>query len=152
MNYFKDDYQKSVVENAKSFALALKQCKLDIAGDPQLSYTETHQVVINVGYAKGPDIARRLEDNNIILNYQAAPEEEGFTAAGSLRTGVQEMTRFGMRADDFRELAQFMADVILYNKNVKLEVSKFRKRFLEMKYCFSGDEFSDLMQTLHQLT
>jgi aminomethyltransferase len=151
MNYFKDEYQKNVVANAKAFARALKDCGLNVAGDPELSYTETHQVVINVGYAKGPEIARRLEENNVILNYQAAPEEEGFTAAGSLRTGVQEMTRFGMMPNDFQQLAQFMADVILGNKNVKQDVSTFRKRFLDLKYCFSGDEFDDLMQTLHKL-
>jgi aminomethyltransferase len=150
MNFFKEDYQKNVVANAKAFARALKDCGLDVAGDPKLSYTETHQVVIHVGYARGPEIARRLEDNNIILNYQAAPEEEGFTAAGSLRTGVQEMTRFGMTADDFQQLAEFIADIILAHKKVKPEVSAFRQRFLDMKYCFKGAEFDDLMQTLHQ--
>jgi aminomethyltransferase len=151
MNAFKDDYQKNVIANAKAFARALKDCGLDVAGDPQISYTETHQVIINVGYARAPEIARRLEENNIILNYQAAPDEESFSAAGSLRTGVQEMTRFGMQAADFGGLAQLMADVILKNKNVKKDVVEFRKRFLEMQYCFSGDEFDELEQTLHQL-
>ncbi|MEE9497126.1 MAG: glycine cleavage system protein T, partial [Desulfobacterales bacterium] len=136
--------------NAKAFALALKDCGLDIAGDPEISFTETHQVIINVGYAHAPEIARRLEGNNIILNYQAAPDEESFSAAGSLRTGVQEMTRFGMQAADFADLSQMMADVILKDKNVKKDVMDFRKRFLEMKYCFSGDEFDDLEQKLHQ--
>jgi aminomethyltransferase len=92
-----------------------------------------------------------LEDNHILLNYQAAPDEESFSAAGSLRTGVQEMTRFGMQAADFAELAQLMADVILKNKNVKRDVMDFRKRFLEMRYCFCGDEFDDLEQRLHQI-
>jgi aminomethyltransferase len=151
MNAFKDDYQKNVIANAKTFARALKDCGLDIAGDPQASFTETHQVIINVGYARAPEISRRLEDNNIILNYQAAPDEESFSAAGSLRTGVQEMTRFGMQAADFADLAQLMADVILKNKNVKKDVMDFRKRFLEMRYCFSGDEFEDLLQKLHDL-
>jgi aminomethyltransferase len=151
MNAFKDDYQKNVLANAKAFALALKDCGLDIAGDPAISFTETHQVIINVGYARAPEIARRLEDNHIILNYQAAPDEESFSAAGSLRTGVQEMTRFGMKAADFERLAQLMADVILKDKNVKKEVMDFRKRFAEMQYCFSGDEFDELEQRLHQL-
>ena len=151
MNYFKDDYQKNIIANAKAFALALKESGLAVAGDPEISYTETHQVVIDVGYARGPEIARRLEENNIILNYQAAPEEEGFTAAGSLRTGVQEMTRFGMKAEDFKLLAQFIADVVLRNSDVKQEVSAFRKRFLDMQYCFTGGEFDDLLQTLHKL-
>jgi aminomethyltransferase len=151
MNAFKDDYQKNVIANAKAFARALKDCGLDVAGDPQISFTETHQVIINVGYARAPEIARRLEQNNIILNYQAAPDEESFSAAGSLRTGVQEMTRFGMRAADFAGLAQLMADVILKNKNAKKDVADFRKRFLEMRYCFSGDEFDGLLEKLHHL-
>jgi len=151
MNAFKKDYQKNVLANAKAFGLALKECGLDIAGDPENSFTETHQVIINVGYARAPEIANRLEDNHIILNYQAAPDEESFSAAGSLRTGVQEMTRFGMQAADFAELAQLMADVILKDKNVKKEVMDFRKRFLEMKYCFTGGAFDELEQKLHQL-
>jgi aminomethyltransferase len=151
MNYFKDDYQKNIIANAKAFALALKESGLAVAGDPGITYTETHQVVIDVGYARGPEIARRLEDNNIILNYQAAPEEEGFTAAGSLRSGVQEMTRFGMKEDDFKLLAQYMADVILRDSNVKEEVSSFRQKFLDMQYCFTGGEFNELLQTLHKL-
>ncbi len=150
MNAFKDDYPKKVVANAKAFARALKDCSLGVAGDPEISFTETHQVIINVGYANAPEIARHLEDNHIILNYQAAPDEESFSAAGSLRTGVQEMTRFGMEAADFEVLAQLMADVILKNKNIKKEVMDFRKRFLEMKYCFAGDEFEELLQKLHQ--
>jgi aminomethyltransferase len=151
MNAFKEEYQKNVIANAKAFAMALKESGLDIAGDPAISYTETHQVVINVGYARAPEIARRLEENHIICNYQAAPDEESFSAAGSLRTGVQEMTRFGMAAADFAELAQLMADAILYKKNVKQEVMDFRKRFVEMQYCFKGDEFDQLAQKLHQL-
>ncbi len=151
MNHFKNDYQQAVLKNAKAFAAALKECGLNVAGDPAISYTETHQVILNVGYARGADIARRLEDNNIILNYQAAPDEEGFTASGSLRSGVQEMTRFGLTENDCGELAQLMADVILAGKDVKQEVRRFRRRFLDMQYCFSGEEFEDLIQELHRL-
>lgn len=151
MNAFKDEYQKNVLANAKAFATALKECGLDIAGDPAISYTETHQVIINVGYARAPEIARRLEDNHIILNYQAAPDEESFSASGSLRTGVQEMTRFGMQAADFAVLAQLMADVILKNKSVKEDVMDLRKRFVDLQYVFKGDEFDELEQKLHQL-
>lgn len=151
MNFFKDDYQKNVLANARAFAKALKECGLDVAGDPGISYTQTHQVILNVGYARGPAIARRLEENNIIVNYQAAPEEEGFTASGSLRMGVQEMTRFGMGEKDFQELAQLIHDVIKKQSYVKEDAVRFRKRFLEMKYCFSADDFKDQIQKLHQL-
>jgi len=151
MNHFKDTYQKEVIKNAKVFAQGLSDCGLDVAGDPSISYTETHQVILNVGYSKAPKIAAQLEANNIIVNYQAAPAEEGFTAAGSLRMGVSEMTRLGMTSDDFLELAQYIHDVIVGCKTVKDQVNQFRKRFLEMKYCFSDSQFEDLVQDLHRL-
>ena len=150
MNTFKDAYQKGVIENAKVFAKALVDAGLSVAGDPDIAYTQTHQVILNVGYAKGPEVAQRLEENNIILNYQAAPEEEGFTASGSLRIGVQEMTRYGMTEADFQELAQLMADVILQGKTVKDDVAKLRSRFLEMQYCFSGDEIDECIEKIQK--
>ena len=61
------------------------------------------------------------------------------------------MTRFGMTAADLAELAQLMADVILQDKNVQKEVMDLRQRFVEMQYCFKGDEFDELGQKLHQL-
>jgi aminomethyltransferase len=151
MNAFKDEYQKTVIQNAKAFARALKACGLDVAGDPGIDFTETHQVILRVGYAKGPEIAQRLEENNIILNYQAGPDEEGFTAAGALRMGVAEMTRFGMEAADFQLLAEWMKEVISEGKEVKAKITAFRERFLEMQYCFSGDEFDSLVQQLHEM-
>ena len=90
-----------------------------------------------MGYTRGPEIARRLEENNIVVNYQASPQEEGFTASGSLRMGVSEMTRFGMGPADFAELAELIRDVVVDQATVKPRVSAFRKRFLEMQYCFS---------------
>jgi aminomethyltransferase len=151
MNAFKDEYQREVIANAKAFALALKDCGLDVAGDPNISYTETHQVVVNVGYARGPEIARRLEDNNIVLNYQAAPDEEGFTASGALRIGVSEMTRFGMKAGDFQQLAQLMADVIFDQKSLQQDVAHFRKRFCRMRYCFDHDQIGKYLQEIQGL-
>lgn len=140
MNNFKDEYQKNVIENAKHFAKSLKAEGLDVAGDPAISYTETHQVIVKVGYGTGAEVASRLEENNIIVNYQATPEEEGFTASGGLRIGVAEMTRFGFGKQEFEQLAAIMADVVLRNKNVKEEVKKFRSNFRSMKYCFTDDE------------
>ncbi len=151
MNHFKAAYQPAVIANAKAFARALADGGLDVAGDPAIGFTETHQAIVRVGYAKGAGIARRLEGNHIVLNYQAAPDEEGFTASGALRMGVQEMTRFGMQPADFAELALLMAECILKNRSVKDEVIRLRRRFLDMRYCFTGSEASELIQKLHAL-
>jgi aminomethyltransferase len=151
MNAFKHDYQGKVIANAKAFARALKDCGLNVSGDPDVGYTETHQVLLEVGYGRGPEVARQLEENNIIVNYQASPEEEGFTASGSLRMGVSEMTRFGMHEEDFGELAELVRDVIEQQATVKPRVAEFRKRFQDMRFCFSGDDLEERLQILHRL-
>ena len=148
MNHFKDEYQKAVISNAKAFATALKDQGLDVAGDPGISYTQTHQVVLNVGYGKAAKIARELEKNNIIVNYQATPVEEGFTASGALRMGVSEMTRFGMEEKHFQTLAGLMADLITKGIDVKEEIIKFRNRFLDMQFCFNESDDQHLIPKL----
>ena len=148
MNAYKDLYQPRVIANAKAFAKALKECGLQVAGDPAIGFTETHQVIVEVGYAQGPSIASALEQNNIICNYQASPAEEGFTASGALRLGVAEMTRFGMGEGDFQSLAELMADVILRQKRVQEQVTNLRRNFIEMQYCLSADTLGDVVQHL----
>ena len=152
MNQFKDQYQKAVVENAKYFAKCLKAEGLDVAGDSAIDYTETHQVIVSVGYGTGPDVARRLEENNIIVNYQATPDEEGFTASGALRMGVNEMTRFGFEKEDFAKLASIMADCILRGKEVAEDVGKLRAAHTEMRYCFNDDQAVAALDALAKKT
>ena len=151
MNHFKDAYQRAVLGNAKAFARALARAGLNVAGDEKVSYTETHQVLVKVGYGRGPEIADRLERNNIIVNYQAVADEEGFSAAGALRMGVSEMTRFGMGQADFESLAQLMADVVLNDKDVSAEASALRERFTGLQYTFSGDQFDRAVGRLRAL-
>jgi aminomethyltransferase len=151
MNHFKDEYQAKVIANAKAFARALKECGLDVAGDPAIDFTETHQVVVDVGYGHGSEIASRLEANNIICNYQANTDEEGFTASGALRMGVSEMTRFGMEEEDFSALAALIHDVVIKNSNVADQVKGLRERSRELKFCFRGEQYADLLQKLYDL-
>ncbi|MBE9530287.1 MAG: glycine cleavage system protein T, partial [Proteobacteria bacterium] len=151
MNHFKDEYQAGVIANAKAFARGLKDCGLDVIGDPSIDFTETHQVLIDVGYSRGPEIASRLEANNIICNFQANTDEEGFTASGALRTGVSEMTRFGMQEKDFHDLAVLIHDVVKNNSDVIDKVKELRERFSELQFCFRGREYDDVLQKLHEL-
>jgi aminomethyltransferase len=151
MNHFKGEYQPKVIANAKAFARALSDSGLNVAGDPDMDFTETHQVVVDVGYSCGPEIAGRLESNNIICNYQASTDEESFTASGALRMGVSEMTRFGMEEDDFRSLAGLIHDVVINHSNVIDKVREFRERFLDLRFCFKRDEYTDLHRKLHDL-
>lgn len=140
MNTFKDEYQKAVINNAKSFAKSLKEAGFTVAGDPALGFTQTHQVIVEVGYASGARVAQRLEDNDLICNYQATPYEEGFTASGALRLGVAEMTRYGFGEKEFAKTAELMAECVFNEKDVKEEVKKLREQFTTMRYCFDEDD------------
>lgn len=141
MNHFKNDYQDQVRKNAKAFAMALHRNGMKVEGDESDGFTQTHQVLVRVrDEGLGTDVARRLEENNIICNYQALPDDETFLEPSGIRTGVQEMTRFGMKEKDFEALAVLFADCVQHNKNVRKEVRKLRQNFLEMKYCLPKEE------------
>ena len=148
MNQFRDAYQSAIIRNAKSFARSLKSYGLDVVGDPAIDYTETHQVIVSVGYGEGAEIAERLEQNNVIVNYQATPDEEGFTASGALRMGVSEMTRFGFEEKDFDQLASLMADCILRGREIKGDVERLRASHTEMRYCFDDAAINDALEQL----
>jgi aminomethyltransferase len=145
MNHFRDAYQQAVISNAKSFARALADLGLSVAGDPAAGFTETHQVVLEIGHGEGPGLARKLEANNIICNYQAGPWDESFSAAGALRMGVAEMTRFGMNPEGFAELAGLIRDVVINDKEVKDEVVRLRRCHLDLQYCFPDLDARDLL-------
>ncbi len=141
MNAFKEPFQKQVRANAKAFAKALHDHGISVEGDPADGYTETHQVVIRVkSFGPGMEIARRLETNNVLTNYQALPDDATFLESSGVRLGVQEMTRFGMVEKDFDALAGLMADIIIRNKPAGPEVAKYRKNFLKMGFCLPPDE------------
>jgi glycine/serine hydroxymethyltransferase len=141
MNEYKEDYQNQVRANAKAFARALHTRGVTVEGDEADGFTETHQVLIRVSmYGNGMAIARRLEDNNLVANYQALPDDETFLEPSGIRMGVQEMTRFGMKEEDFEGLAELITDVVVKDKNVKDQVRDYRQQFLEMKYCLSSEQ------------
>ena len=109
-----------------------------------MGYTETHQVVVELGYCQGVE-------NNIIVNFQASPREEGFTASGALRMGVSEMTRFGMMPEDFQELAGLIREVVLEGQSVQEQVVGLRSRFLDLQFCFSEEQAAEQVEALHAL-
>ena len=113
---------------------------LDIEGDERCDFTETHQVLLRTARAKGETIASLLETNNIITNPQAYHDDPSFAAGSGVRMGSQEMTRYGMKQDDLRALAQLLAE-IMRDGGQRPEgswadaVTSFRSDFTEMHYC-----------------
>jgi len=140
MNAFKEAYQAAVVRNARAFAQALDAAGIQVEGDRRDGFTHTHQVVIRVReHGTGEDIARRLERNHIVTNYQALPDDESFANTSGVRLGVQEMTRFGMEERDFEALAGFIADIVRKDRDVAAAVVRERSRFPTLRYCLEPD-------------
>jgi aminomethyltransferase len=137
---FKDEYPKQVIANAKAFAQALHDKDLAIEGDPDCGFTETHQVLLRTARGKGGTIADLLEANNIITNPQAFHDDPSFAVASGVRMGSQEMTRFGMKEEDFRGLAGLIAEIVREGERKpegswRDAVKAFRSDFREMRYC-----------------
>lgn len=141
MNVCKDAYQRQVITNARAFAQALVSAGIAVEGGESEGYTHTHQVIIRVAPAvSGSEAAERLERNNIITNYQALPGDASFGAAGGVRLGVQEMTRYGMQPADFESLADMIARVVVHDEKVREAAVALRGRFLHMRYCLPPEQ------------
>lgn len=151
MMAYGDGYQRQVISNAKALARTLHDEGLDVQGDGAIGFTETHQVLVRVG--NGPEVAHRLEENNVIVNSQTLPSDASVTAASGIRLGVQEMTRFGMKEPDFQELAGHLAEVVRGGKAGE-KVASLRGRFTEMQYCLPPAKaeplVDDLVKTLRR--
>jgi glycine hydroxymethyltransferase len=126
-------YAAQIVRNAQALGKSL-----DGLGTPvearDFGYTQSHQIAVNVASAGGGvEVAKRLEANDIIVNYNMLPGDADPRNPSGLRVGVPEMTRFGMDEPAMGELAQLMHDAI-NGKNVKAQVNQLRGRFVEMQY------------------
>ncbi|MDH3791645.1 MAG: hypothetical protein OES41_07865, partial [Rhodospirillales bacterium] len=72
---------------------------------------------------------------------QAFHDDPSFAAASGVRMGAQEMTRYGMKPDDFRALAGLVAEILRDGEQKPAgfwqdRVASLRSGFTEMRYCF----------------
>ncbi len=126
--------------NAQPVARARHDEGLAVEGDNEADFTETHQVLLRTARAKGEHVADLLVANNVITNPQAFHDDPSFSAASGVRMGTQEMTRYGMKADDFRALAALIAEIVRKSEDEaddfrREAVTSFRAGFTEMQYC-----------------
>jgi len=139
MMEFGREYAEQVVRNARAFAEALVEEGFKVPTEG-LGFTKSHAFVVDVRpQGGGAKVAKLLEDANIILNKNLLPWDppEAVKDPSGIRIGTQEMTRFGMKENDFRELAKLMREVIIDGKDpteVRKKVIEFRKNFLEVRY------------------
>jgi glycine hydroxymethyltransferase len=126
-------YAAQIVRNAQALGRALDELGTPVEAR-EYGYTHSHMIAVNVAqWDGGVEVAKRLEESDIILNYNMLPGDSDPRNPSGLRIGVSEMTRFGMDERAMGELAQLLHDAI-HGKNVKEQVHALRGRFTEMKY------------------
>ena len=136
-------YAYNVIRSAKALAETLYEKGFDVLGE-KLGFTESHQVLIDITkYGLGGDIERKLEKAGIIVNrnllYNDPQRGLSYANPGGIRIGVQEVVRLGMGPSEMKDIAEFMARVVIKDENperVRNDVREFRKEYQEIKYAF----------------
>lgn len=133
MKKYGHDYAAQIVRNAQALGRSLDELGTPVEAR-DFGYTKSHMIAVNVSQGGGGvEVAKRLESNDIIVNYNMVPGDTDPRNPSGLRIGVLEMTRFGMDERAMGELAQLIHDAI-DGKDVKSQVHDLRGRFVEMKY------------------
>ena len=155
MKLYGEKYARQIIKNARTLAEALVENGFKVVAENK-GYTMSHQVVVDVKeLGGGAKAAKLLEEANIILNKNMLPWDrpEDIKNPSGLRIGVQEVTRWGMKEDDMKVIAEFMKKVIIDGKDPKeigKEVIEFRKNYLEIHYALKikGDEENELLKLM----
>ena len=137
---FGAEYARQIIINAKSLGKHLYREGFKVLYK-ELGFTESHTVLVDVSeFGDGKSIATELEKINIIVNKMQVPEDmikERRIPTG-IRIGVQEMTRFGMKEEDMKEIASFFRRLIDKENTNKIQrdAIELRNRHQKIQYCF----------------
>ena len=133
MKQYGREYATQIIRNAQALGQSLDELGTPVEAR-DFGYTRSHMIAVNVAqWDGGVEVAKRLEESDIILNYNMLPGDSDPRNPSGLRIGVSEMTRFGMKEQAMGEVAQLLHDGIR-GKNVKEQVNALRARYQEMQY------------------
>lgn len=133
MKAYGHEYAAQIVRNAQALGRGLDELGTPVEAR-DFGYTKSHMIAVNVSqWGGGVEVAKRLEANDIIVNYNMLPGDSDPRNPSGLRVGVPEMTRFGMDERAMGELAQLMHDA-MRGENVLEQVHALRERYQEMHY------------------
>ncbi len=144
MLMFGEKYAKQVVKNAKVLAEEAYALGLPVIAENK-GFTESHQVAMDMSKIglTGGEAADLAEMANIIINKNLLPWEplKNVKNPNGVRIGVQEMTKFGMKEDEMKQIAEFMKRLWIDKEppeKVKEDVINLRSQFRKQEYCLEG--------------
>jgi glycine hydroxymethyltransferase len=126
-------YAEQIIKNAQALGRSLAELGTEVEAK-EFGFTRSHMIAVNVAnWGGGVEVAKRLEANDLIVNYNMLPGDADPRQPSGLRIGVPEMTRFGMDERAMGELAQLLHEAIR-GKQVKEQVHALRARYTTMHY------------------
>jgi glycine hydroxymethyltransferase len=125
-----------MISNAKALGKALDDEGFEVIGRKK-GYTESHTVLIDgAELGGGEKMAEVLEKGNIICSsYPLSPLNEPWRG---VRFGVAEVTRYGMREPEMKQIANFVRSLAIdadSPERVAAQVIEFRREFSGIHYC-----------------
>jgi len=136
---FGEAYADQIIKNAKRLAQALHERGFKVFGE-SLGFTESHQVLVEIGPGKGKEASKALEKAGIVTNMNMIPGDTDPLNPSGLRLGTPELTRIGMKEQEMDEVARFYERALLKNEapqKIKKDVKDFRTDYQELHYCFT---------------
>ncbi len=143
MDVFGKEYAAQACKNSRALGQALYELGVPVLCEKQ-GFTRSHAIAVDVSqFGGGKDCAKLLEDANIICNKNMLPRDTSAVRPSGLRLGSQEMTRLGMKESEMKQVAEFIARVVVKKEDpakVKEDVKAFKKQFATIQYCFNAGE------------
>lgn len=120
-------YAQQIVKNAKTLAEELTKLGFNLT----TGGTDNHLMVVDLSDKNitGKEFAIKLEENGIVVNYNAIPHDPNPPANPSgIRIGTPALTTRGMKEVEMKIIAQLILDT-LENKNVLIKVQQLCQSF-----------------------
>ncbi|MBN2066498.1 MAG: serine hydroxymethyltransferase [Candidatus Thermoplasmatota archaeon] len=135
---FGEAYAKQTIKNAQRLGQALHEQGFSVFAE-KLGFTQSHQILLEIGPGKGKEASKLLEGAGIVTNMNTIPGDTDPLNPSGLRLGTPELTRIGMKESAMDQIAEFYQRVLLKKETpqkIKEDIKEFRKDYQTLHYCF----------------
>ncbi|MBM3549109.1 MAG: aminotransferase class I/II-fold pyridoxal phosphate-dependent enzyme [Alphaproteobacteria bacterium] len=131
-------YAEMCIANARALGEALAAEGLRVHGVTRRGHTESHHLALHAAtFGGGQTASKHLAKANLLLCGIGLPIAEVAGDLNGIRIGTQEITRWGMRPEDMRQVARLLARVLKGNEapdQVRPDVIQFRCDFQTLRF------------------
>ncbi|HSW90317.1 MAG TPA: serine hydroxymethyltransferase [Patescibacteria group bacterium] len=143
-------YGKQIITNAKVLATALLDKGMKLVGEG----TENHLMVIDFSQdslGKGTLVAKALDVAGIVTNRNSVPTDTNPFYPSGVRLGTPAVTTRGMKEEEMKVIAEWIAQVVDRVKNEKLPEDKTSRKAFMQDFSSRKQTDKDLLEIATQV-